>query len=71
MARIESSTDIVNADGVRETYTFLEYVTIDDILLNKAQALAAELVTGKDTSFPTARPIKDFLIRVQSGGGST
>lgn len=67
MARNEKSTTILNADGVRETYRLLEFITIDDILLNRAQALAAEIKTGKNVGMDVPRSVKDYLIRTQQG----
>ena len=67
MARNEKSTTILNADGVRETYRLLEFITIDDILLNRAQALAAEIKTGKNMGMDVPRSVKDYLIRTQQG----
>ena len=67
MARNEKSTTILNADGVRETYTLLEFITVDDILLNRAKSLAAEIKTGKNPGMDVPRSVKDYLIRTQQG----
>ena len=67
MARNETSTTILNADGVRETYTLLEFVTVDDILLNQMQSLATEIKTGESGGMGVPRSVKDFLIRTYQG----
>ena len=67
MARDEKTTTILNADGVPETYTLLEFVTVDDILLNQAQAQAQRVRTGDDLGMGVPRSVKDFLVRTEGG----
>lgn len=65
------SFTVVGSSGLPEVYTLFDSITIDDIMLNEAKAVAAERKTGLTTIFqPASERVRDYLIRTRILTGS-
>jgi hypothetical protein len=70
MSRTEKTFTLTPSSGIAEKYTLYSAITVDDIMLMRMKAIAAEIKTGEEFDVPVPKSVKDYLVRVLVSAGS-